>query len=273
MRLQSLVQARLTRRAAVCMRNFTPCHKAQYTSAGASCSRERAPAPPLSCSIHAELHAQAPRAGPSSSLTPPSSPSTTFRTMSRSQSRATGSPRLAPTDEILKKYPNADVYDGRGKAIFPGLINCHAHLAATLERGFNEDFGFPNSARLAVRPGEPAARRRGHADGDGRRAGSAQDRDHDAGRKHGRHCALGRRAGQDGPAHGVRRVGSRQRERAGSAVAGRTRQERNATVLGEAARRGHAAHQRSVQQVARHEQRPRQGVPRRRARRDRRHPS
>src|SRR5262249_50285910 len=30
--------------------------------------------------------------------------------------------------------------------------NCHAHLAATLERGFNEDFGFPNSARLAVRP-------------------------------------------------------------------------------------------------------------------------
>jgi cytosine/adenosine deaminase-related metal-dependent hydrolase len=32
------------------------------------------------------------------------------------------------------------------------LINCHAHLAATLERGFNEDFGFPNSARLSVRP-------------------------------------------------------------------------------------------------------------------------
>src|SRR5262249_31150052 len=32
------------------------------------------------------------------------------------------------------------------------LINCHAHLAATLERGFNEDFGFPNSARLAIRP-------------------------------------------------------------------------------------------------------------------------
>jgi len=32
-------------------------------------------------------------------------------------------------------------------------VNCHAHLAATLERGFNEDFGFPNSAHLAVRPG------------------------------------------------------------------------------------------------------------------------
>src|SRR5262245_4127676 len=60
---------------------------------------------------------------------------------------------IGPTDAILRSYANAEVYDGRGKALFPGLINCHAHLAATLERGFNEDFGFPNSARLAVRPG------------------------------------------------------------------------------------------------------------------------
>ena len=59
---------------------------------------------------------------------------------------------IGPTDTILKKYPDAAIYDGRGKALFPGLINCHAHLAATLARGFNEDFGFPNSARLAVQP-------------------------------------------------------------------------------------------------------------------------
>ena len=59
---------------------------------------------------------------------------------------------IGPTDRILKSYPNAEVIDGQGKAIFPGLINCHAHLTATLERGFNEDFGFPNSARLTVRP-------------------------------------------------------------------------------------------------------------------------
>jgi 5-methylthioadenosine/S-adenosylhomocysteine deaminase len=59
---------------------------------------------------------------------------------------------IGPADAILKTYPNAEVYDGRGKALLPGLINCHAHLAATLERGFNEDFGFPNSARLTVRP-------------------------------------------------------------------------------------------------------------------------
>ena len=59
---------------------------------------------------------------------------------------------IGPTDQVLKAYPRAEVYDGRSKAIFPGLINCHAHMAAVLERGFNEDFGFPNSARLAVRP-------------------------------------------------------------------------------------------------------------------------
>lgn len=59
---------------------------------------------------------------------------------------------IGPSDQILKSYPNAEVIDGRGKAIFPGLINCHAHLTATLERGFNEDFGFPNSAQLKVRP-------------------------------------------------------------------------------------------------------------------------
>ena len=59
---------------------------------------------------------------------------------------------IGVTDQVLPHYPNADIYDGRGKALFPGLINCHAHLAETLNRGFNEDFGFPNSAHLTVSP-------------------------------------------------------------------------------------------------------------------------
>lgn len=59
---------------------------------------------------------------------------------------------IGPTEQLQAKYPGADVYDGRGKALFPGLINCHSHLGATIERGFNEDFGFPNSLRLAVQP-------------------------------------------------------------------------------------------------------------------------
>ncbi len=56
------------------------------------------------------------------------------------------------TERVLRQFPNADVYDGRGKVILPGLINCHMHMAQVLERGFNEDFGFPNSVHLAVSP-------------------------------------------------------------------------------------------------------------------------
>jgi 5-methylthioadenosine/S-adenosylhomocysteine deaminase len=44
---------------------------------------------------------------------------------------------IGPTDSILKTYSRAEVYDGRGKALLPGLINCHAHLGAVLARGFN----------------------------------------------------------------------------------------------------------------------------------------
>jgi cytosine/adenosine deaminase-related metal-dependent hydrolase len=59
---------------------------------------------------------------------------------------------IGPTDTVLASYRGPEVYDGRGKALLPGLINCHMHLSATLQRGFNEDFGFPNSARLAIQP-------------------------------------------------------------------------------------------------------------------------
>ena len=60
---------------------------------------------------------------------------------------------IGPTDTILARFPRAEVYDGRGKALFPGLVNCHMHMSAVLERGFNEDFGFPNTARLPVSAG------------------------------------------------------------------------------------------------------------------------
>ena len=59
---------------------------------------------------------------------------------------------IGPTDAVLPSYPRAQVYDGRGKALLPGLINCHAHMSAVIARGFNEDFGFPNTARLPVSP-------------------------------------------------------------------------------------------------------------------------
>ncbi len=59
---------------------------------------------------------------------------------------------IGPTATVVPAYPGADIYDGRGKALISGLVNCHAHLSATLERGFNEDFGFPNALKLPVRP-------------------------------------------------------------------------------------------------------------------------
>jgi cytosine/adenosine deaminase-related metal-dependent hydrolase len=42
----------------------------------------------------------------------------------------------------------ADVVDGRGKALFPGLSNCHTHLHLTHSRGIQEDFGFPSTLRF-----------------------------------------------------------------------------------------------------------------------------
>ena len=50
---------------------------------------------------------------------------------------------VGPSAEVERDFPNAEVVMGRGKARFPGLINCHAHLSATINRGITEDFGFP----------------------------------------------------------------------------------------------------------------------------------
>jgi cytosine/adenosine deaminase-related metal-dependent hydrolase len=57
---------------------------------------------------------------------------------------------IGATDDLLRRYPQATTYDGRGKALLPGLINCHAHLTATLNRGITEDFGFPPNLHLPV---------------------------------------------------------------------------------------------------------------------------
>ncbi len=59
---------------------------------------------------------------------------------------------IGPTGPILEQFPEAEVIDGKQKALLPGLINCHAHLSASVARGFNEDFSFPNRAGLSVMP-------------------------------------------------------------------------------------------------------------------------
>src|SRR5215472_6830142 len=34
---------------------------------------------------------------------------------------------IGPSNQVLAQYPDAEIFDGRGKAVLPGLINCHAH--------------------------------------------------------------------------------------------------------------------------------------------------
>ena len=55
---------------------------------------------------------------------------------------------LRPTQEVLAQFPEGEVVDCRGKAVFPGLVNCHTHLLATADRGMLEDFGFPTTLRF-----------------------------------------------------------------------------------------------------------------------------
>ena len=57
---------------------------------------------------------------------------------------------VGPTAEIEQAHPDAEVVDGRGKAVFPGLVNCHTHLLATGDRGILEDFGFPTRLTFPV---------------------------------------------------------------------------------------------------------------------------
>lgn len=46
-------------------------------------------------------------------------------------------------EEVAARFPDAEVVDGRGKAVFPGLINSHTHVWHTTGRGVQEDFGYP----------------------------------------------------------------------------------------------------------------------------------
>ena len=55
---------------------------------------------------------------------------------------------IGPSDELQSRYADAERIGGRGKAVFPGLVNCHTHLLATADRGILEDFGFPTTLRF-----------------------------------------------------------------------------------------------------------------------------
>jgi len=46
-------------------------------------------------------------------------------------------------DDLAGRFSGAEVIDGRGKAVLPGLINSHTHVWYTAARGIQEDFGYP----------------------------------------------------------------------------------------------------------------------------------
>src|SRR5207245_9639958 len=50
---------------------------------------------------------------------------------------------IGPTQEINRHWPGAERMDGHGKAIFPGLGNCHTHLWLTGARRLPQDLRFP----------------------------------------------------------------------------------------------------------------------------------
>src|SRR5262245_62724627 len=45
---------------------------------------------------------------------------------------------IGPAGEIDRAWPGAERVEGRGKAVFPGLVNCHTHLWLTVARGIQE---------------------------------------------------------------------------------------------------------------------------------------
>jgi 5-methylthioadenosine/S-adenosylhomocysteine deaminase len=55
---------------------------------------------------------------------------------------------VGPTRDVERQFPDAEAIDGRGKAVFPGFVNCHTHLWFTVARGIQEDFGFPSTLRF-----------------------------------------------------------------------------------------------------------------------------
>ncbi|MBQ11401.1 MAG: hypothetical protein CMJ45_07620 [Planctomyces sp.] len=55
---------------------------------------------------------------------------------------------IGPTPEVVAAHPNAEQIEGSGKAVFPGLVNCHTHLLASNDRGILEDWGFPTTLKF-----------------------------------------------------------------------------------------------------------------------------
>ena len=61
---------------------------------------------------------------------------------------------VGPQDEIQRKYTAAQVLNGKGKAILPGLINGHTHLPMSLFRGLADDMNLHDWLMNYIFPAE-----------------------------------------------------------------------------------------------------------------------
>jgi 5-methylthioadenosine/S-adenosylhomocysteine deaminase len=52
---------------------------------------------------------------------------------------------VGPTDAVLKRFPGADIIDGRDKAVLPGFANIHTHFTLIIAKGIYEDLSPPNA--------------------------------------------------------------------------------------------------------------------------------
>jgi 5-methylthioadenosine/S-adenosylhomocysteine deaminase len=51
---------------------------------------------------------------------------------------------LGPSEALRAQYPQAELVDGRNRAVLPGFANIHTHLGMTLARGVFEDLSPPH---------------------------------------------------------------------------------------------------------------------------------
>ena len=54
---------------------------------------------------------------------------------------------IGATAEVRAAFPLAATFDASGKVLLPGLVNCHAHLTLSVNRGITEDLGYPPAIR------------------------------------------------------------------------------------------------------------------------------
>ena len=63
---------------------------------------------------------------------------------------------VGPSGELEARYPGAERINGRGKVVFPGLVNCHTPPAGDCGQGDPGGFRVPDDAEVSYDWARPA---------------------------------------------------------------------------------------------------------------------